>query len=109
MNSVKRIKTGDTVKIISGGNKGTTGKVLRVLPAESAALIEGIGLKDRHVKPSKLNPKGGKKQIHVPVGLSKLALVVDEKSGKTSRVGYGKNADGKTIRLARKLGNKEVK
>ncbi|MDR0591445.1 MAG: 50S ribosomal protein L24 [Candidatus Nomurabacteria bacterium] len=104
-----RIKTGDMVKIISGNNSGTTGKVLRVLPAKDAALVEGIGLKERHVKPTRLNPKGGKKQIHVPVSLSKLALVVDEKIGKTSRVGYAKNADGKTVRLARKLNNREVK
>jgi large subunit ribosomal protein L24 len=109
MNSVKRIKTGDTVKLISGSNKGTTGKVMRVLPKENAALVEGIGTRERHVKPNRLNPKGGKKQIQVPVSLSKLALVVDTKTGDTSRVGYAKNSEGKTVRLAKKLDNREVK
>jgi large subunit ribosomal protein L24 len=105
---MNRIVTGDTVKVISGSKKGTVGKVLQVIPSKNAALVEGIGVKERHVKPTKLNPKGGKKQIHVPTSLSKLALVVDEKTGKTTRVGYTKNADGKTIRVARKLNNREV-
>ncbi|MDR1032850.1 MAG: 50S ribosomal protein L24 [Candidatus Nomurabacteria bacterium] len=104
-----RIKTGDTVKIISGDDKGKTGKVLKVLAQQDAALVDSIGARERHVKPSRLNPKGGKKHIHVPVALSKLALVIDEKTGKTSRIGYAKNSEGKTIRLARKLNNREVK
>ncbi|MDR0397686.1 MAG: 50S ribosomal protein L24 [Candidatus Nomurabacteria bacterium] len=106
---MNRIITGDTIKIIIGADKGKTGKVLKVLPKESSALVEGIGVKERHIKPNRANPKGGKKQIHVPISLSKLALVVDEKTGKTTRVGYAKNADGKTVRLARKLNNREVK
>lgn len=104
----ERIKKDDIVKIISGDNKGTTGKVLAVLPGKGA-LVEGVGTKHRHVKPSQLNPRGGSKDIHVPTPLHKLALVVDEKSGKTSRVGYIKNADGAKIRLARQAKNKEIK
>ena len=49
-----------------------------------------------------------KKDIHVPVDLSKLALVVDEKSGQTSRVGYAAK-DGVKVRVARQLNNKEIK
>lgn len=109
MPAVKRIKKGDTVKLISGSNKGTTAKVLQVLTAKNAVVLEGIGQKHRHVKPSQLNPRGGSKDIHVPVPLSKVALVVDEKSGKTSRVGYVKNADGNTVRVARQANSKEIK
>ena len=72
----QRIHKDDTVKIIAGANKGTTGKVLAVLPQQNAALVEGVGVKTRHIKPSQLNPRGGKKDVHVPVDLSKLALVV---------------------------------
>lgn len=109
MSLVKRIRTGDTVKVISGSNKGKTGKVMKVLPKDNAALVEGLGLRERHVKPTRLNPKGGKKQIQLPIALSKLALVVDEKTGETSRIGYAKNSEGKTVRLAKKLNNREVK
>lgn len=105
----QRIKKDDTVKIISGSNKGTTGKVLAVLPGKSGALVEGVGTKHRHVKPSQANPRGGSKDIHLPTPLHKLALVVDEKAGKTSRVGYVKNADGAKVRLARQAKNKEIK
>jgi ribosomal protein L24 len=53
-------------------------------------------------------PRGGKKDIHVPVDISKVALVVDEKSAKTSRVGMKVTAEGK-IRVAKALKNKEIK
>lgn len=108
-NSIKRIKKGDTVKIISGPHKGTTAKVLSVSTAKQAVTLEGIGQKHRHIKPSALNPRGGSKDIHVPVSLHKVALVIDEKSGKTSRVGYVKNADGGTTRVARQANSKEIK
>jgi len=105
----KRIQKGDLVKIISGASKGTTGKVLAVLHKKNAALIEGVGTKHRHVKPSQLNPRGGSKDIHVATPLHKLALVVDEKTAKTSRVGYTKSTDGAKVRVARQLKNKEIK
>lgn len=105
----QRIQKDDIVKLISGVNKGTTGKVLQVLAKKNAVLVEGIGTKHRHVKPSQLNPRGGSKDIHVATPLHKVALVVDEKAGKTSRVGYVKNADGAKVRLARQDKNKEIK
>jgi len=102
-----RIIKGDTVKLISGAQKGTTGKVVAVTAA--GVLIEGIGQKHRHIKPTQLNPRGGSKDIHVAVPLHKVALVIDEKSGKTSRVGYVKNVDGTTTRVARQSNSKEIK
>ncbi len=105
----QRIVKGDLVKIVAGTNKGTTGKVLAVYPKTSSALIEGVGLGHRHVKANRLNPRGGKKDIHTPVTLSKLSLVTDEKTGKTSRVGYIKSAEGTKTRVARQQKNKEIK
>lgn len=104
-----RIIKGDTVKIISGDNKGTTGKVVAMLPGKNAALIEGVGTRTRKVKPTQLNPRGGTKDVHVPVPLAKLALVVDAKASTTSRVGYKTNADGAKVRVARQKNNKEIK
>jgi len=102
-----RIIKGDTVKIISGAQKGTTGKVLAV--TSDGVQIEGVGQKHRHIKPNQLNPRGGSKDIHVAVPLHKVALVIDEKSGKTSRVGYVKDVDGTTTRVARQANSKEIK
>lgn len=104
-----RIHAGDLVKIIAGKDKGTTGKVLRVNTKENTVLVEGVGVGHRHVKPSQYNPRGGKKDIHVAMDISKVALVVDEKSGKTSRIGLVANADGGKTRVARQAKNKEIK
>ena len=104
-----RIQKDDIVKLISGVNKGTTGKVVAVLPKKNAVLIEGIGVKHRKIKPSQLNPTGGSKDIHVPIPMHKVALVIDEKAATTSRIGYLKNADGAKVRLARQAKNKEIK
>lgn len=104
-----KIRKHDIVKIIAGSKKGTTGKVLAVNTAKKTVLVEGIGKRTRHVRPSQLNPQGGKREIHVPMDISKVALVVDEKSAKTSRVGLVKNADGGKTRVARSMKNKEIK
>lgn len=104
-----RIKKGDKVKVISGDHKGTTATVEAVLVKKNAALLEGIGVKARQMKPSRLNPMGGAKNVHTPVSLSKIALVIDNKTGKTSRVGHSKNADGAKTRVARQSNNKEIK
>lgn len=102
----ERIRKDDIVKIIAGDNKGTTGKVLAVSP--KGVLVEGVGLKTRHIKPTQLNPRGGKKDIHVATPLHKVALVVDEKLAKTSRVGYNV-VEGVKTRVARQVKNKEIK
>lgn len=73
-----RIKKNDIKLFISGPNKGTTGKVVAVLPKKNTVLIEGLGVKHRKMKPSQMNPTGGHKDIHVPTPLHKVALVVDE-------------------------------
>lgn len=106
---MSRIRKDDIVKLLSGKHKGKTGKVVAVLPKKNAVLVEGIGVASRKVKPSQINPRGGLKDIHVPTPLHKVALVVDEKAATTSRVGYQKNDDGKTVRVARQLKNKEIK
>ena len=104
-----RIRKDDSVKIITGKDKGTTGKVLAVNHKDGTVLVDGVGVGHRHIRPSQYNPRGGKKDIHTPVDISKVALVVDEKSGKTSRVGLIKNADGDKVRIARQAKNKEIK
>lgn len=103
-----RIKTGDLVKVISGPNKGATGKVTKVAPKENLVFIEGLGNRTRHMHAS-MYRQGGKKDIQVGINASKVALVIDEKAGKTSRIGYAKNDDGKTVRIARQANNREIK
>jgi large subunit ribosomal protein L24 len=82
MSTFKQFKTGDTVKVLSGDHKGKSGKVIKMDLIKGQAIIEGIGIRERHVKPSQLNPKGGKKQIHTGLNFSKLAL---EKAGEAPK------------------------
>jgi large subunit ribosomal protein L24 len=84
-------------------------KLLPFFTKRTQRLLKVSVQKHRHVKPSQLNPRGGSKDIHVATPLHKLALVVDEKTSKTSRIGYQKNADGVKVRLARQAKNKEIK
>lgn len=109
MVTIKHIKKNDMVKLISGAKKGITGKVLKVNAKDKTVLIEGIGILHRKVKPSRQNPTGGHKDVHVPVSVSKVALVIDEKSVKTSRIGFVKKDDGSKVRVARQFKNKEIK
>lgn len=104
----QRLKKNDLVKIISGKQKGQVARITKILTDKNQALLEGIGQRVRHVRRSYYNPAGSKHDIQVGVKLSKLALVVDEKAQKTSRVGY-KLIDGKKVRVARQLKDKEIK
>jgi large subunit ribosomal protein L24 len=108
MKTIKRIKTGDTVKIIAGDHKGKTGKVVRISPTDNLAFIEGIGNRTRHMRPTQ-HQKGGKKEIQSGINLSNIQLVIDSKTNATSRVGYAKDSGGKTIRIARQANNREIK
>lgn len=102
-----KIKKDDVIKIISGALKGKTGKVLRSHPATQMVTIEGIGLIKRRIKPSQLSPQGGTKEVHRPMHVSKVALIIDK--DKTARIGYEIKKDGAKVRVARNQGNKEIK
>ena len=68
----QNIKTGDTVTIIAGDNKGKSSKVVKMDLKNHRAMIEGIGVRERHLRATQFNPKGGKKDIHVGIDLSNL-------------------------------------
>jgi len=81
------LKSGDTVKVISGGHKGETAKIVSIDKKTNRAYLEGIGLVERHVRASYLNPKGGKKTIHLGIDLSNLKLEQAAEAKKSSKKG----------------------
>lgn len=95
-----KIKTGDTVQIISGDHKGTEGKVIRVLRDRNKAIIEGVNMVSKHEKPSAKNPQGGITKKEAPIHISNLALI-DPKSGDSTRIGY-EVRDGIKVRVSKK-------
>lgn len=79
-----KIVKGDFVEIIKGSKKGTTGKVVAALPKKNAVLIEGVGQIHRKLRPSALNPRGGHKDVHIPVPIYKVRIA-KKTSGKETK------------------------
>ena len=71
----QNLKINDKVKVISGDHKGTEARIVKIDRKTGKAMLEGIGLVERHMRKSYLNPAGGKKTIHVGIDLSNLQLV----------------------------------
>ena len=84
------IKKGDTVCVLAGKDKNKTGKV-------------GLNMVQKSQKPSAQNPQGGFVKTEAPIHISNLN-VVDPKTGKPTRIGRQRNAEGKLVRIAKKSG-----
>ncbi len=97
-----KIRKDDTVKVISGADKGSEGKVIEVHASKNRVLVEGVNMVSRHTKPNTQNPDGGIIKKESSIHLSNVMLV-DPSSGKTTRVGR-KVEDGKVVRYAKSSG-----
>jgi large subunit ribosomal protein L24 len=97
-----KIKTGDTVKVMAGDDKGQEGKVVKILRDKSKAIVEGINMVSKHTKPSAQNPQGGISKFEAPIHISNLMLV---EKGDTTRVGFRIEGD-KKVRFSKK--SKEI-
>lgn len=97
------IKTGDTVKVIAGDDKGKTGKVLSVDTKNSRAIVEGINMITKHVKPTASKPQGGIEKKEAALHISNLMLV-DPKTGEATRTGRKADESGKLVRYSKKTG-----
>ena len=95
-----KIKSGDTVKVIAGNNKGAEGKVLSVLREKNKAIVEGVNMVSKHTKPSAKNPQGGIVKKEAPIHISNLA-VVDPSTKEITKVGVRKEGD-KNVRFSKK-------
>jgi large subunit ribosomal protein L24 len=92
-----KIKTGDTVKVIAGDHKGSEGKVQKVFIEKNKAIVEGVNLVKKHMKPSAQSPQGGIVEKEAPIHVSNLSLLTSK--GETTRVSY-KIEDGKKQRVS---------
>jgi len=97
-----KIKTGDTVRVITGEHKGEEGKVVKVFIDKNRAIIEGVNMVSKHTKPSAENPQGGIVKKEAAIHISNVMLV---ENGETTRVGYRMDGDNK-VRFSKK--SKEV-
>jgi large subunit ribosomal protein L24 len=96
-----RLRKNDVVKVISGRERGKTGRILRIEQESMRAVVEGLNMVKKAVKQRKQNQKGGITSVEAPLALAKLAIVC-KKCGPT-RIGYKLVGDEKT-RVCRKCG-----
>lgn len=96
-----KIRKGDTVKILSGKDRGTQSKVVRVFPDFQRVLVDGVNLKKRHRKSRRQDKKGEIVLMPSPVSASSL-MVVCPSCGKGTRVGFKTSADGFKQRVCKK-------
>ena len=94
-----KIKTGDTVKVIAGDHKGSEGKVLKVLKEKNKAIVEGVNMVKKHMKPSAQSPQGGIVEKEAAIHVSNLSLLTGK--GEATRVGYRMDGDNK-VRFSKK-------
>ncbi len=97
-----KIKTGDTVRVITGDDKGQEGKVVKILIDKNKAIVEGVNMVSKHTKPSAQNPQGGISKFEAPLHISNLMLL---EKGETTKVGYRMDGD-KKVRFSKK--SKEI-
>ena len=96
-----KLKTGDLVKVIAGANKGSEGKILKIVTKDYRAIVEGVNMVSKHVKPSAQNPQGGINKFEAPIHISNLMLV---ENGETTKVGFRIEGD-KKVRFSKKTNN----
>jgi large subunit ribosomal protein L24 len=97
-----KIKKGDNVVVIAGRDKGKTGEVLRVMPAESRLIVQGVHIAKRHTRP-RMGEPGGILEKELPIHISNVAHV-DPQTRKPTRIGYKILEGGRKVRFARRSG-----
>ncbi|ASP33168.1 MULTISPECIES: 50S ribosomal protein L24 [Stappiaceae] len=98
-----KIKKGDTVVVLTGRDKGKSGEVVQMLPADNKALVRGINMVRRHQKQTQTQ-EAGIVAKEAPIHLSNIALA-DPKDGKATRVGFKVQEDGTKVRVAKRSGD----
>jgi large subunit ribosomal protein L24 len=100
-----KIRTDDTVVVISGKDRGKTGKVIRTVPARDRVYVEGVNMVKRHQRPTPGRPNApvGVIEKEGPLHISNVAIV-DPKDHKPTRVGVTTNEQGKRVRVTRRSG-----
>ena len=95
-----RLKKNDTVKVITGKDKGRTGKIVQIDPETERVIVQGVNMVSKTMKKRNAQDKGGIMEVEAPIHVSNVQLVSKDK---VSRVGY-RIENGKKIRYAKKTG-----
>jgi large subunit ribosomal protein L24 len=97
------IRINDIVQVISGDDSGKRGKVVAVDHSKNKVTVQGVNLVYRHLKPSRMNPQGGRLSKEMPVSAANVAMI-DPQTNQPTRVGIRYEADGTKVLIAKKSG-----
>lgn len=103
ISKTNKIQKDDIVYVISGKDKGKTGKVHKVLPRKGRALVENINFVFRHMRPSQQYQQGGVIKKEGPIEITNLQVVCN-KCTKPTRIGFTILEDGRKVRVCKKCG-----
>ena len=103
MNNKVHVKTGDTVVVLSGKDKGKKGQVLAVSPKEHKVIVEKINIVSKHIKPRRMGEPGGIIKAEGAMYADKVQIICP-RCKKPTRVGHKINADGTKDRICKKCG-----
>jgi large subunit ribosomal protein L24 len=92
----RHIRTGDTVMVTAGNDKGAVGEILRVLTKKDRVVVKGVNVRSKNIKPTQANPNGGVIKQEMPIHMSNVSPMVD---GKPARLRYETKNDGAKIRV----------
>lgn len=96
-----KFKKNDEVKVISGKDKDKTGRILKIFPVDSRAIVEGINMVKKHTKPTQKDQHGGIKEKESPIHISNL-MIVCKSCSKIVRVGKKLLENGERVRYCKK-------
>jgi large subunit ribosomal protein L24 len=99
---MRKIRTGDEVIVISGRNKGQTGKVRMNLIEKDRVVVEGVNIVIKHIKRGRAR-QAGRIEVEAPLHISNVMLI-DPETKQPTRVGVRKDANGKNVRYGKKSG-----
>ena len=98
-----RVKKGDKVKVLSGNERGKTGRILKVFPGSERAIVEGLNMIKRHTRPSQRNQQGGIIEREAPIHVSNLRLICPG-CGKATGISRNRDAEGRLMRVCKACG-----
>lgn len=93
----RHVRKGDTVMITAGDQRGKVGEIKRVIPKSDRVIVQGMNLRTKHLKPTRINPQGGIITKEAPIHISNVSPVVD---GRPVRVRFKTRDDGSKLRVS---------
>jgi len=100
------VRTGDTVMVTAGNDKGAVGEILTVLTKKDRVVVKGVNIRTRNIKPTQQNPNGGTIKKEMSIHMSNVSPLID---GKPARVRFETQKDGTKVRIGVKVDDKGKK